>query len=447
MKSRILTGITLLSLLIGLGVPVQLAAQDQQHYRVFSLGGLGGTSGAGNTINNLGWAMGVADLSGNTASHATVWAYGSTFDLGTLGGLNSAIDWTVKNDRGTIAGIAETSTVDPLGETWSCAAFFPPPATGHVCLGFLWQGGLAGGAMTALPTLGGNNGYAAGVNNRNEVVGWAENTTHDPTCVPPQVLQFEAVIYGPENGRIRELPTYPGDPDGAATAINDHEQAVGISGICQNAVGDLSAKHALLWENGTVTNLGNLGGVAWNTPTAINNEGQVVGFSDLPGDENGQNPNFHAFLWTEQGGMQDLGTLPGDAISEATGINNLGQVIGVSYTAGFASSRAFLWQNGVMTDLNTLIPPDSSLYLISTGDINDSGEITGQACVLSNGACTSEVPAFVAIPTPARDAGEAASPAALAGGKPVPALPDSVRQQLRRRLGLDRSLAKSITPQ
>jgi len=51
-----------------------------------------------------------------------------------------------------------------------------------------------------------------------------------------------------------------------------------------------------------------------------------------------------------------------------------------------------------MTDVNTRISSDSSLAFISTGDIDDRGEITGQACVLSNSACTSEQPAFFAIP-------------------------------------------------
>ena len=37
--------------------------------------------------------------------------------------------------------------------------------------------------MRALPTLGGNNGFAAGDNNLGQIAGWAETTTHDPTCI------------------------------------------------------------------------------------------------------------------------------------------------------------------------------------------------------------------------------------------------------------------------
>ena len=235
---------------------------------------------------------------------------------------------------------------------------------------------------------------ATSVNDFGQVVGWAENAVHDPTCVYPQVLQFEAVIWGPSPGQIKQLPNYPGDPDGAATAVNDKGQVVGISGICQNAVGNQSAAHALLWQNGIVTNLGNLGGTAWNTPMAINNQGQIVGFSDLQGDQGGQNPDFHAFLWTKESGIQDLGTLPGDAISEALGINEQGQVVGVSYSAGFTNPRAFIWQNGVMTDLNTLIPSNSSLYLQVGQEINDLGEIVGDATDQSTG----KNPAFLLVP-------------------------------------------------
>jgi probable HAF family extracellular repeat protein len=439
MKVRILI-LTVTIFFAALGFSARLRAQLEEgqqcpsHYRVVNLGTLGGSSSFGNTINNLGWAMGSANLAGNTTEHATLWVYGLKLDLGTLGGPNSDVIFPNRNDRGEIVGIAETSAMDPLGEAWSCGLAFFPTVTGHICLGFAWKPvsyaqGHLNGMMTALPTLGGNNGVAAAVNNQGQVVGWAENTVHDPTCIAPQVLQFEAVIWGPSAGQIQQLPPLSGDPDTAATAINDKGQVVGISGTCDNAVGAYSAKHAVLWENGTAINIGSLGGAGWNTPIAINNRGQIAGFSDLPGDVSDGllTPNFHAFLWTKEGGMQDLGTLPGDSISEATGINDQGQIVGVS----FPSSHAFLWHHGLMTDLNTLIPSDSPLYLISTGDINDGGEITGQACVASDGVCTSETPAFLAIPMRDGDTEDALS-AAQAGGTQGPkvVVPESIRKQV-----------------
>ncbi|MBA3913324.1 MAG: hypothetical protein H0X25_05600 [Acidobacteriales bacterium] len=383
-----------ISLVSAMVIPRQLAAQppsgsNPSKFLVFNLGTLGGSTAGGNAINNRSWVMGVSNLADNQSAHATLWIYGRQFDLGTLGGPNSAVVWPVHNTHGQISGIAETADIDPLSEAWSCSAFFPT-TTNHVCRGFIWQDGV----MNALPTLGGDNGYAAGLNNRGQAVGWAENTFHDPTCNPPQMLQFEAVIYGPGKNQITQLSPYTGDPDSAATGINDADQVVGISGTCSNAVGGFSAAHALLWRNGTVTNLGSLGGVAWNTPAAINNHGQIVGFSDLPGDDDGT-PNFHAFLWTKAAGIQDLGTLPGDSLSEALGINDQGQIVGTSCTAGFASCRAFLWQDGQMFDLNQLIPP-GSISLVFANDINSLGEIAGG----SFDATTGESPAFFAVPAP-----------------------------------------------
>lgn len=434
MRSKILTCITSGILLIWFAAAVRLSAQAPEHYRVFQLGTLGGTDATGNTINNRSVAMGAASLSGDTTQHAAAWFYGLKFDLGTLGGSNSSIVFPNRNDRGEIVGISETSALDPLGEAWSCSAFFPA-VTGHICLGFTWQWG----TMTALPTLGGNNGFAAAVNNLGQVVGWAENKVHDPTCVAPQVLQFEAVIWGPAAGRLEELRPLSGDRDTAATAINDRGQVVGISGTCDVAVGAFTARHAVLWENGAVVNLGSLGGAGWNTPVVINNQGEAAGFSDLPGDvSRGMlTPNFHAVLWTRDHVIHDLGTLPGDSISEATGLNDRGQVIGVS----FPSSHAFIWQNGVMTDLNTLIPPDSPLSLISTGDINDRGEITGQACVLSNGSCTSELPAFFGAPDCDWDASRAAF-----NQVPGAVVPEDLRRRLVRRLAFGRFAPQPVPP-
>jgi len=391
MKRKSLICLTAVACFVALGAGIGHA----QQYRVFNLGApLGGSFAAANGINDLGWAAGASNLSGDNTQHAVVWIYGFPLDLGTLGGPNSAVLWPGINNAGEAVGVSDTSSNDPNGEKWSCAAFFPSSHTGHTCVGFKWQWG----RMTPLATLGGNNGFATNPNNRGQIAGWAENTVHDPTCVSPQVLQFEAVIWE-ANGQSHQLPPYPGDPDSAATGINDRGQAIGISGICQNAVGNQSATHAVLWQNDTPIDLGSLGGTAWNTPMAINQQGQIVGFSDLTGDQNGDNPNFHAFLWVRPGPMQDLHTLTGDAISEALGINERGQIVGVSYAAGFSNPRAFIYQHDRMIDLNTLTGAHPPLYLQVAGYINDSGVIAGQGCY--PGACASTDPAvaFVAVPT------------------------------------------------
>src|SRR5262249_51917480 len=148
------------------------------HYRVVRLDTLGGTAGGGLSINNRGWVAGGSNLPGDQTAHAALWRRGETVDLGTLGGPNSAVSWPVKSENGLLVGISETTDDQPLGEIFSCRAFFGTPASGKVCRGFAWRDD----AMTEMPTLGGDNSYATGANDGGEVVGWAENAIHDGTC-------------------------------------------------------------------------------------------------------------------------------------------------------------------------------------------------------------------------------------------------------------------------
>lgn len=373
-KKNLLLALILIALETALFAQSPQPGQPAQYY-VFNLGApLGGVPEPVG-INDLGWISGGANLAGNSAVNAELWA-GVPFDLGTLGGLNSNIAWPNHSTNGEIVGIAETAEANPYHESWSCSAFFPSAPTGDVCLGFAWRAGV----MTPLPPFpGGYDSYAAGVNNRGQVVGWAENNVLDPTCnnTPPvnQYLQFEAAVWGPELTEVRQLSPYPGDPDSAATAINDVGQVIGISGTCQNAVGDESAAHALLWEeNGEVVNLGNLGNNAWNTPVSLNNHGQVVGFA------NNTLNNSQGFVWTKAKGIQPLPYIGDDNQGAAYDINQPGQIVGISNggTEPY-SARAFLYENGKMNDLNQLAVGDSSLYLLLAQGINDAGEIVGTA--------------------------------------------------------------------
>lgn len=399
---------------------ISLLAQD---YRVTNLGTLGGTVSAGNSIDEISLVSGTSTIdASDSVIHATLWTYGRAFDVGTLGGPNSGVLWPDHNIFGVISGVSETSEMDPLGEAWSCSAFFPS-VTGHVCRGFVWRWG----RMASLPTFGGTNGYAAGDNNLGQIVGWAETTVRDATCISPQVLQFEAAQWD-ATGAIHELRPLPGDPDGAATAINDAGQAVGISGLCYDAVGAATAEHMVRWEHGIPTQIPALGGNDWNTPTDINDHGQVTGFADLPGDSP-TSPNFHAFFWSRETGTIDLGTLSGDVYSEGLGINRAGQVVGESCSAGFALCRAFLWEHGKMTDLNTLVEPGSSLYLNFANDINDFGQISGGATDSTNGT----TPAFLAVPQNGSDRGGSGQSRSEAN---PPQMPEHLREALARRFGI-----------
>jgi probable HAF family extracellular repeat protein len=367
-------------------------------YEFSQLDSLGGASSAGFSINDRGWVAGRSNLPGNQIRHATLWRNGVLTDLGTLGDpekRNSVVRWPVKNVSGLITGISQTDEPDPYNEDWSCSAFFPAATgTGYRCLGFKWQNG----EMTPLPTLGGTHGFAAGANNAGRIVGWAETTVEDPkNCVLPQRFQFLPVVWGPSDDQIRALPLLPGDSSGAATAINDRGQIVGISGICDQAVGRFTARHAVLWDKGEVIDIGNLGGVAWHTPNAINVRGEVVGFSNFSAADGGEY-HPHAFYWTKEGGIRDLGTLPApfDDNSDAWGINSWGQAVGRSCDVD-GNCHGFLWENGEMVDLNCLVDPDDCTpedTLIAAFDIDDRGRITGQAFDDEAG----EFVAFVATP-------------------------------------------------
>jgi probable HAF family extracellular repeat protein len=131
-----------------------------------------------------------------------------------------------------------------------------------------------------------------------------------------------------------------------------------------------------MWEDGVPRNLGDLGGVAWNTPAALNHNGDAAGFSNTSTGTPG-GLHAHAVLWPSEGGVVDLKTVDDDVISLAFGINDRRQVVGQSIGAG--GSRAFLWQDGAIMDLNTLTETGSP-FLVYANDINDRGEIAGQGC-------------------------------------------------------------------
>jgi probable HAF family extracellular repeat protein len=225
--------------------------------------------------------------------------------------------------------------------------------------------------MTPLPTVGGTNGQALGINNRGEIVGQAEGPNTDPCS--PFALEVSAVIW--RDGHIQQvLPPFAGSA-AVASAINDKGNAIGLSGCATTTF------YAVLWRHGKPFNLGSLGGVFGNIPSFINNRNQVVGQSDLPGDT-----VHHAFLW-ENGVIADLGSLSAALPnSVANGINNYGQVVGFSQdeNGDEPSSVAWVWQNGVMTDLNELIADTSPLFLMEALSVNDHGDIAGFGR-LSNG--------------------------------------------------------------
>ena len=143
--------------------------------------------------------------------------------------------------------------------------------------------------------------------------------------------------------------------------------------VCLGLLFFLPAAHAQ--STFVFTDLGTLGGTASN-PTGINDSGQVVGSSTTAGNQT------HAVIWNS-GVPTDLGTL-GGTTSSAAGINASGQVVGWSATTfnpptSLGGNHAAVWNSGVPTDLGTLGGVMSFGYAI-----NNSGQIAGIAYNVSN---------------------------------------------------------------
>lgn len=352
------------------------APAEQPLYRVTVLSNSNTPNAFATSVNDLGVIAG-GNTSTTNALHATAWVFGQTVDLGTLGtpALNSVVQWPVKNLLGLLSGISYTDKLDPNKEGWSCQYFLNGNPNFNVCLGFVWDP--ATRKMRPLPTLGGTNGFATGTNNLGETVGWAENTVHDSTCIAPQVLQFKPVVWGPGRNDMRALPLIGTDGSGAATALNDRGQIVGISGDCDNAVGGGTAKHAVLWDNGVAIALNNPNNAPyWNTPMMVNERGDVVGFAGVPNDPFGA--LTQPFRWTKQEGWVWLPLLQGDVTSTASSINNRGITVGYSSDAN-GNTHPWVLMHGVPQNLNELIEPGSGITgpILLAFDINDRGEISG----------------------------------------------------------------------
>jgi probable HAF family extracellular repeat protein len=122
--------------------------------------------------------------------------------------------------------------------------------------------------------------------------------------------------------------------------------------------------------------LGDLpGGSDYSEALGINDSGQVVGLSVAT-------TGPRAFLWSSGTGIQDLGDLPGGSDqSAANGINDSGQVVGSSYAA--TGDRAFLWSSGSgMFDLNDYLDASGSGWtLYSARAVNDAGQIVGSGYI------------------------------------------------------------------
>lgn len=251
------------------------------------------------------------------------------------------------NDLGTLPGdtYSIANAINDIGQVVGASSYFGAPWSA-----FLWEDG----QMIELEnSFGEGTGSATDINNQGFIVGIAKDLSS----------QEHAIIW--RRGGMFDLGTFPGGTESGAMGINNKNQIVGwaiIPGVL---------KHAALWSDGIITDLGTLPDALDSEAFSINENGQIVGqaYALPPG---GGPYTLQPVLW-ENDNVINLGFLPDGVgiLGKAWDINNKGQIVGES---GY---HAFIWENGVMQDLNDLIPSGSG-WLLRVGEgINDDGWITG----------------------------------------------------------------------
>src|SRR5215210_5316715 len=341
-----------------------LQAPAQPLYEVRDLGVLSGGSlppyggfSYAFGINEAGKVVGAASANFTNPEvgaeeHPFLYSDGQMQDLGTLGGPYAYA--TDINDADKVVG---SSTMN--AEAIERHAFL-----------------YGGGQMQDLGTLQGySESYATAINNNDEVVGLSSMTFQD---------QERAFLYS--DGVMRDLGTL-GGATSSALGINEAGKAVG-GAATSNGEG-----HAFLYSGGQMQDLGTLGG-SYSRAYDINDADKIVGSSTTRGDA-----EQHTFLYSGQN-MQDLGTLEGyTSYSYPTAINNADQVVGQSSDSE-GTEHPFLYSDGVMRDLNSLIPADSGWELTNAQDINDKGYIVGLGQNFNVGNNGGESHAFLLTPIP-----------------------------------------------
>lgn len=289
------------------------------------LGTLGGSSSQEFGLNNSGHVVGESSLVDDVANNAFLHNGTTIMNLGTLGGSYSTA--VAINDAGQIVGHSELLD-NPTLEA------------------FIYQNG----TMTSLGHLGGGYSTAMAVNQSGDVTGTSSTAGG----------QLHGFLF--RGGAMIDL-TSLGGGFSVAYALNDSGTVVGDSATVS---GDT---HGFVYSAGVMKDIGTLGGTT-SSAYGINNAGQVIGTSTTLGEA-----EVNGFIYSG-GAITNLGTL-GGTYSGPRDINDAGQVVGDAETADF-TMHAFLWQNGSMVDLNTLLPSGSGWELSGAHLINNAGRIVGQ---------------------------------------------------------------------
>jgi probable HAF family extracellular repeat protein len=293
-------------------------------------------------INNAGQISGYASTGGGgvVPELGFIYANGAIEEIGTLGGRSSYA-----------FGISPTGMV--VG-----SSLLPGNSIAHAV-------SYSNGQLLDLgsPPGGASEAYAA--NASGQIVG----RLFYPTA--PGSNPYFAFLY--ENGVMTELETFGGDVS-HARGINAVGQITGSASLASGP------EQAFIYSNGVATSLGTLTGPnGGSNGMAINDLGHVAGSSQL---ESG----FHPVLFSN-GTLLDLGTL-GGPYGIALGLNNSGDVVGWALTDSPVNpheERGFIFTHGAMTDLNLLLDPSVSGWVITSAKaINDSGWIAAEGYNTSN---------------------------------------------------------------
>jgi probable HAF family extracellular repeat protein/autotransporter-associated beta strand protein len=297
----------------------------------------------------------------------------SMTDLGTLGGTNTTpaginLSGEIVGNSTNVAGtripfIYANGQMTSLGMDGNLTAFARQINSSGEVEGSLSNGDLFvwknGQYMDLGTPLGSTNVRGNGFNDAGEITGQMTTTGGE----------IHGFLYNPADGGssidIGTLGGAPGDFS-YGSSINSSGQ---IEGDSINAGG---LDHAFIWTAGQWNDLGTFGGAA-SSGIAVNNEGHATGTAEEPAGTDGGTPVLHPFLYNGKT-MVDCGTLGGD-YGNAGGMNDLDQIVGYSYLANNTTQNAFIYGNGVMTNLNSLIPAGSGWTLTGASGINDAGLI------------------------------------------------------------------------
>ncbi|MGD8453840.1 MAG: PEP-CTERM sorting domain-containing protein [Phycisphaerae bacterium] len=297
-----------------------------------------GTRSGASDVNNAGQVVGGRQ---NASDRWVPFLWQNGVMSNPIAGYSNAVGGSAEsiNAYGQIAGTMNFSSGPSRAYAWSAGTIteFAPPAGSTS----EWSEGM-------------------GINNAGEVIGSAYVEEEDGfSAFKWQVGQTAPTM---------RIPTITGGSYWqAGHRINNLGQTIGY---CQPYGFDGWSPY--MYDGQTAYELGTIGGAGcFGEAWGINDLGQAVGYSDVVADE-----YAHATLW-DGDDVIDLGTLGGTS-SSANGINNSSVVVGYAYTAG-GQKRAFMWEDGVMTDLNDLLPAGSGWVLSNANAISDNGRwIVGQ---------------------------------------------------------------------